>query len=84
LGIHLIIIIIINLVVALENERLEEKRGSISRAAMSDSVIVDENMDNQIVAKLVLLGESDVGKSSLVYRFVKEKYMDKRESTIGG
>lgn len=49
----------------------------------ADSVIIDENVDNQIVAKLVLLGESDVGKSSLVYRFVKEKYMDKRESTIG-
>eukprot|EP01102_Stenamoeba_stenopodia_P018727 TRINITY_DN6925_c0_g1_i1.p1 TRINITY_DN6925_c0_g1~~TRINITY_DN6925_c0_g1_i1.p1 ORF type:complete len:208 (+),score=45.40 TRINITY_DN6925_c0_g1_i1:80-703(+) len=50
---------------------------------MSDSVIIDENAENQIVAKLVLLGESDVGKSSLVYRFVKEKYMERRESTIG-
>ncbi|KAI5453397.1 GTP-binding protein of the rab/ypt [Naganishia albida] len=33
--------------------------------------------------KLVLLGESAVGKSSLVLRFVKDEYSDYRESTIG-
>ncbi|QSL66932.1 hypothetical protein MERGE_001319 [Pneumocystis wakefieldiae] len=34
-------------------------------------------------AKLVLLGESAVGKSSLVLRFVKDQFDDYRESTIG-
>jgi len=34
--------------------------------------------------KLVLLGESSVGKSSLVLRFVKDQFDDFRESTIGG
>lgn len=33
--------------------------------------------------KLVLLGESAVGKSSLVLRFVKQQFDDYRESTIG-
>ncbi|KAJ5675601.1 ras-domain-containing protein [Penicillium macrosclerotiorum] len=33
--------------------------------------------------KLVLLGESAVGKSSLVMRFVKDQFDDYRESTIG-
>ncbi|KAJ6168320.1 Small GTPase superfamily Rab type [Penicillium chrysogenum] len=33
--------------------------------------------------KLVLLGESAVGKSSLVLRFVKDQFDDYRESTIG-
>ena len=33
--------------------------------------------------KLVLLGESAVGKSSLVLRFVKDSFDDYRESTIG-
>ncbi|BFZ52992.1 GTP-binding protein of the rab/ypt [Savitreella phatthalungensis] len=33
--------------------------------------------------KLVLLGESAVGKSSLVLRFVKDQFSDYRESTIG-
>jgi len=33
--------------------------------------------------KLVLLGESAVGKSSLVLRFVKDQFDDFRESTIG-
>jgi len=34
--------------------------------------------------KLVLLGESAVGKSSLVLRFVKGQFLDYQESTIGG
>jgi len=33
--------------------------------------------------KLVLLGESAVGKSSIVHRFVKNTFDDARESTIG-
>ncbi|GMM33226.1 Rab family GTPase [Saccharomycopsis crataegensis] len=33
--------------------------------------------------KLVLLGESSVGKSSVVYRFIKEQFEEFRESTIG-
>ncbi|KAI9280644.1 ras family-domain-containing protein [Sporodiniella umbellata] len=33
--------------------------------------------------KLVLLGESAVGKSSLVLRFVNKEYIDSREPTIG-
>jgi GTPase SAR1 family protein len=38
----------------------------------------------QATFKLVLLGSSDVGKSSLVLRFVKNKFFDRRENTIGG
>jgi GTPase SAR1 family protein len=34
--------------------------------------------------KLVLLGESSVGKSSLVCRFVKGQFLDVSEPTIGG
>lgn len=34
--------------------------------------------------KLVLLGESAVGKSSLVLRFVRGQFFDYQESTIGG
>lgn len=33
--------------------------------------------------KLVLLGESSVGKSSIVQRFVKDSFTEARESTIG-
>ena len=33
--------------------------------------------------KLVLLGESAVGKSSLVLRFVQGQFLDFQESTIG-
>lgn len=34
--------------------------------------------------KLVLLGESAVGKSSLVLRFVRNVFASNQESTIGG
>merc|ERR1712065_92729 len=35
------------------------------------------------MGKLVLLGESAVGKSSLVLRFVKGQFLEYQESTIG-
>ncbi|MCJ1257371.1 GTP-binding protein of the rab/ypt [Lignoscripta atroalba] len=41
------------------------------------------NMNRFSQFKLVLLGESAVGKSSLVLRFVKDQFDDYRESTIG-
>jgi len=40
-------------------------------------------MSKHLQFKLVLLGESAVGKSSLVLRFVKDQFDDYRESTIG-
>eukprot|EP01100_Stratorugosa_tubuloviscum_P013555 TRINITY_DN6851_c0_g1_i1.p1 TRINITY_DN6851_c0_g1~~TRINITY_DN6851_c0_g1_i1.p1 ORF type:complete len:201 (+),score=106.55 TRINITY_DN6851_c0_g1_i1:26-628(+) len=45
--------------------------------------MLDEEEDGAIVAKLVLLGEADVGKSSLVLRFVKDRFNERHETTIG-
>ncbi|ORY87835.1 GTP-binding protein ypt5 [Protomyces lactucae-debilis] len=44
---------------------------------------VELNQGKLFQFKLVLLGESAVGKSSLVMRFVKGQFSDFRESTIG-
>jgi Ras-related protein Rab-5C len=40
--------------------------------------------EKTISFKLVLLGESAVGKSSLVLRFVRGQFFEYQESTIGG
>lgn len=42
-----------------------------------------QNTKNQLSFKLVLLGESAVGKSSLVLRFARGQFFDYQESTIG-
>lgn len=44
----------------------------------------DSSVNKIYQYKLVLLGESSVGKSSLVLRFVKGQFLDFQESTIGG
>jgi len=44
----------------------------------------EKKMQNKVFQfKLVLLGESAVGKSSLVLRFVKGQFLEYQESTIG-
>eukprot|EP00494_Astrolonche_serrata_P019769 UN19983 len=40
-------------------------------------------MSKTVQYKLVLLGETSVGKSSLVIRFVKGQFHEYQESTIG-
>lgn len=42
-----------------------------------------QGMSGVVSFKLVLLGESSVGKSSIALRFVKDQFEDYRESTIG-
>jgi len=59
-------------------EQIEEKM-SVSTTA------IEMARKNQLHRfKLVLLGESGVGKTALVVRFVKNSFSDKFDSTIGG
>lgn len=52
------------------------------KGSSSSSAVVSNEKTFQY--KLVLLGESAVGKSSLVLRFVKNVFSTSQESTIGG
>jgi small GTP-binding protein len=40
--------------------------------------------DEQEILKLVLIGESGVGKTSIITQFVDEKFVSDKQSTIGG
>ena len=46
--------------------------------------MADGEGEHHRVAKLVLLGDQNVGKSSLVLQFVNGKFYETREPTIGG
>lgn len=63
-------------------------RGASSTQAMTSRGAARPNGQSQASKicqfKLVLLGESAVGKSSLVLRFVKGQFHEYQESTIGG
>jgi len=69
-------------ILALNLEQNEQSKMAAARAGAPSSAGGGTAKTYQF--KLVLLGESAVGKSSLVLRFVKDQFDDYRESTIGG
>lgn len=68
------------------HQRPEEEPGLCDMASRAGATRPNgPNAGNKICQfKLVLLGESAVGKSSLVLRFVKGQFHEFQESTIGG
>lgn len=48
-----------------------------------DQTAAPESTMKPIQTKLVLLGESAVGKTSIVHRFVQDDFQENREPTIG-
>jgi len=54
-----------------------------SSERVEDQMTVPEASMKPIQTKLVLLGESAVGKTSIVHRFVQDDFQENREPTIG-
>lgn len=45
--------------------------------------MVDEQQNSDFMFKVVLIGDSGVGKSQLLLRYTKDKFKNKSSSTIG-
>lgn len=60
--------------VELQNEQEEDK---------SSSVTVVEKQTQKRIFKIIVIGDSNVGKTCLTYRFCCGKFPDKTEATIG-
>lgn len=54
-----------------------------SKQLSKNEIKMTEIKQNTLSFKLVLLGESAVGKSSLVLRFCRSQFFEYQESTIG-
>ena len=48
---------------------------------LDDDSFVQEKFD--ISFKTILLGDSGVGKSSIIYQYIKNKFEDKMDPTLG-
>lgn len=69
----------------LRGQRLAQQCAPLEPNTYTRECQVNADMSTQTFNyKLVLLGESAVGKSSLVLRFVKGSFLEYSESTIGG
>lgn len=44
---------------------------------------MEDKVEMAMTFKIVLLGESNVGKTSILYRFTKDKFIEDTEPTIG-
>lgn len=51
--------------------------------AQSSQQIVNTNPNHMKTYKIIVVGDSNVGKTSLTYRFCEGKFLDSPEATIG-
>lgn len=45
--------------------------------------VIDSNIHHIKIYKIIVVGDSNVGKTSLTYRFCEGKFLDTAEATIG-
>ena len=60
----------------------QKKKSKVSHETRPEKVLSPRNKTYEF--KLVLLGDTSVGKSSIVIRFVKGQFSEYREQTLGG
>lgn len=48
-----------------------------------NQVVVTQTKQQARIFKVIVIGDSNVGKTTLTYRFCQGKFLDKAEATIG-
>jgi len=49
----------------------------------ADDAVVEQPKDKKKIFKIIVIGDSNVGKTCLTYRFCSGKFPEKTEATIG-
>jgi GTPase SAR1 family protein len=63
--------------------RLSRNESGAQRKIYETKLFNTRNDTQKRVFKIIVVGDSDVGKTCLTYRFCSGKFLDKSEATIG-
>lgn len=65
------------------NDRHGDESAPAGKHEMGSSVTIIEKQAQRRIFKIIVIGDSNVGKTCLTYRFCSGKFPDKTEATIG-
>lgn len=63
---------------------MDNKNESNSETStVNNKLVVSQKLNHPRIFKVIVIGDSNVGKTTLTYRFCEGKFLEKAEATIG-